>query len=618
MQIREYLLPISVAFSYALFLAVVTIARYFELSLFQMTGSLVTTTLLLGVTTLLFCGRAGFLASCGVEKLFSKTVSSKTLSVVILLLGAYFLVFGIYDEVPADIYQHLSYTLTAFDSIQQFGFGDGSQISVMPNRGPRDFYILVSWLALVTNLTQYEIYIPVSIVGVFLFVLGFLAAADRLYRAFQFSPASHQIAVIFGTVFVASQMGLSVFSFIRYYSFAPSIINFVLYFTGIIILLDLFEGSKHRWKSMMVLLVAIIASAEIHFQESMFILTAALLLILWKLVEGIIQSNVEHRNRRKICSTLLVALTLTLIAIYVWIRLGNPLPWYRHSEVLETSFQYIGRVFYLDPTYKFYQVLTTWGVLVYILTIICFKRLLSQPFLLLAMASPIFTLFNPLVIDMFMRLGKGITVWRFGFFVPIHFVGGVLVVLMLEQIKQNLVFRRIASLAALAMLFLLLFPSVGGIKTNAHSKLTLASVPRENSWQHWRDLVEFMRSYEIANPEIDRRVLSDPVTAYMLRAFSHFRGYNLKFIPSPYYYRYQFSFDSYDRFPLSKYAGKLIIVNNRNGGKSSASAIARHWHEDILRLTDYYTPELSYHLESNPDRFEQLWSADKISVYLIR
>ena len=103
----------------------------------------------------------------------------------------------------------------------------------------------------------------------------------------------------------------------------------------------------------------------------------------------------------------------------------------------------------------------------------------------------------------------------------------------------------------------------------------------------------------------------------MLDALTEYQSFNYKFLPSRSYYSYPFAFENYDDFPLSKYAGRLLIVNLRNGNKSPAGEISGHWRPGIMQVSDYYTEALLPHLKENPDRFMELWSNNGIYVYRI-
>jgi hypothetical protein len=291
---------------------------------------------------------------------------------------------------------------------------------------------------------------------------------------------------------------------------------------------------------------------------------------------------------------------------------------FTHTQVLQFSLRYIGNLYILDPAYRFYLVITTWGIAVYLLFLVFFRRFTCQPFLLLGMFSPLVTVFNPLFADIFVRLGESGTLWRLSLFVPLHFVAGALVVFLFRQVGKRIDFRAGLSAAGLLLLVLFLLPSVASVTVNAHAKTTLQKVDPSNSWRHWQDLVEFLVENDFDTLGVKKRILVDPVTAYVIDALTRYNSYNYKFLPSKTYYRRPFAFENYDDFPLSIYSNQLIVVNRRDGGPSLAGEISGHWHRDILRVSDYYPDGLLPHLEENPDRFEKLWSADRISVYRIR
>jgi hypothetical protein len=241
------------------------------------------------------------------------------------------------------------------------------------------------------------------------------------------------------------------------------------------------------------------------------------------------------------------------------------------------------------------------------------KKLSNQPFLILGMLSPVITVFNPLFVDLFIRLEETKVLWRLCYFIPLHFVAAAVCILLWQCVSRSSFPKQLICSIALLSLFLLLLPSVGPVKLNIYAKTTLERVGIANRVEHWKDMIEFLdtldNKYEI---------LTDPISGYMISAFTPHRTFQYKFLTGRWYDERPFLFDNYDQFPLSEYNGKLLVVNNRNGDPSRTGELSHHWHKDVLRLSDYYSTALVVHLETNPDRFEKLWSRDRISIYLIR
>jgi hypothetical protein len=413
-------------------------------------------------------------------------------------------------------------------------------------------------------------------------------------------------------------MGLSVISYVRYYSFAPTATNFIVYYAGLVCLLNLYERRDTDLRSVAFLFTAVAVTTVIHIQECLFIVIAAYLLGVWWAIKEI---ATRFRQSGKVpvgISLALLVLVAGAMGLYLWIRFNYNIRPFTHSQILTYSLRYIGNLYVLDPTYRFYLVVTSWGLFVYLLFFAFLKRFTCQPFLVLAMLSPLVTVFNPLFADVFVRLSESGTLWRLGFFVPLHFVAGVLVVLLLRQVSRRINYRAVFSTLALSTLLILLLPSAFSVPVNAHAKTTLIKTDPSNSWRYWQDLIAFLEENDFDSLGVQKRVLVDPVTGYVINAFTRYRSYGYKFLPTRNYYRRPFAFETYEDFPLSDYSNQLIIVNTRDGGPSTTGERSGHWHRDVLRVSDYYPDALLPHLEGNPDRFEKLWSADRIQVYRIR
>ena len=344
---------------------------------------------------------------------------------------------------------------------------------------------------------------------------------------------------------------------------------------------------------------------------------AAALMLSWHIFRELLPSANSARTKRILYFCLAVILTGCLLFAFLWVRFNYQYRGIDQNEIIEFSVQYLGRLFIIDPSFRFFDVITIWGGFIFVLFIAYFRNMLKQPFLVLGMLSPLFTMFNPVFADMFLRVGHSTTLWRMSYFVPIHFVGGALVILLFQSAARAVVIKKVLCYSSIAALFFLLLPSFFGFPVNESAKTTLGKVDKANSWHHWQDLVEFVNSDDGQGLKNRKPILTDPVTGYLIGSFTRHRSYNYKFIPSSRYYRNPFSFESYDDFPLSRYAGQIIIVNLRNGNESDAGERSGHWHRQVLRVTDYYSDKLLPHLQAHSDRFKKLWSSSDIYIYRI-
>lgn len=157
----------------------------------------------------------------------------------------------------------------------------------------------------------------------------------------------------------------------------------------------------------------------------------------------------------------------------------------------------------------------------------------------------------------------------------------------------------------------MLFPFKTTFIENTYSRLlTLKAVPAENSPEQWNDLLEYLNAIDG-----DKRIITDPVTGYMITALTRHISSRAKFhrIWGGYI---KFNYDDYSHNPFDRYRGHIFIINKRNGGMSEVGRVAKHWPEGILQIENYYYAEnLEEYIRSNPDRFKLLWEKDKIRVY---
>jgi hypothetical protein len=611
---REYGFLVSITLSYFCFIFLGALSAELELSIEGLAVIYgIVVSLLLILAAVLF--RKGVLGGRHfVANMFSESLNLRTVMFVVAAVGVYHLVVGYYDEVPADLYQHLRNTRRESMFIVDGFRSDFSDILNLRYSG-KYWYHLVSSVAIITGTSLFELYPYVLVTCAMVFLVAVALCADRLFRPFRFSPGQHQVAVVLAVFFVFTQMGINVISYVRYYSYAPSMLNFVVYFTGLVCALNLFEKQDNAFRSVLLLLIAIWVSYLVHEQEAVFIVLACTLLLIWRCLEII--WNMRHLGIREYLLPLSVLLILIVggIAAYADFRLDHEFRPLRHNRIIPLPFTLplFGQPYILDPAYQFIRVVTIWGVAVYVLFLFHLKLLSRQPLLVLGMLSPILTVFNPVFVDIFIRLGQANTLWRLCYFIPLHFVAAAVVVLLWSRMRAARLQVRALSAASILAMFVLLLPSLVAVPVNSYAKTTLARVGDANRLEFWWDVVEFLEG-------MDKRykILTDPVTGFMVTAFTRHQTFQYKFLPSRAYYRYPFVFDSYDQFPLSRYSGMLLVVNNRNGGPSRTGELSNHWHKDVLRISDYYSQELTTHLESYPDKFKKLWSQNRVSVYLIR
>lgn len=537
------------------------------------------------------------------------------LGVVVAVYSLYRYLAGPYSEIPADLYRHFEYARIELDALSKHQLGTSHDITALLKQHGKIWY---SFYALITHLTGLEFnqtYAWATFANGLVFLGSVYSFAWYLFKFTDISSKARLFSALLATFFIAAQLGTSVFSYLRYYAIAPTMLNMVVFFAAMVALIELLKWQANQLKLFIFLVLGIITTAAVHTQETLYIFIFMVLLLAWFAVfspYGDFTKARYHIQRTKRYYWLfLVLFVVGFAALEAWVYTHNARPTQLFDKVIQLSEQgpILNRIFYLNPSYQAYQVITLWGLAVYGLFFIYWRRFLSQPYLFAGMLVPFATVFNPLFVDWFLRLGGVNTLWRMLYIVPMHFVAALLVVYLFESAKiKAKQFISIVPYTGILLLFILLLP-INGI--NPNSRLTLMPTQADAGYTHWQDLIDYLNQDNLKAGSI----LTDPVTGYVLLGLTKHRTYQYKFLNLN---MRKINFTHYDKSPLQRYKNWLLVVNDRNGGLSESGAVSRHWPTDVLHTESFYSPALREHINANPDqRFKLLWQKNKISVYKI-
>ena len=538
------------------------------------------------------------------------------LACIIIGYGVYHVLTGPYTEVPGDFLRHLEFAKAELGAMEQGQLGRQRSLSQLLSQNGGIWY---SYFALVTSLTGLELHQSLgwTVLGnslVFLSAVYFFAC--YLFEHYSLTEKQRVIAALLATLFVTGHMGLNVFSYLRYYALAPTMLNMVVYFAAVVAVLELLRWQNSRWQYAGFLLGALLTTILVHHQEGLFILVMGGLMLAWfalfprrmAALENIPIETGYIRTYRGI----LLLMVLGFLGMVTWAYLTQSRPELFHNKIIQLSQQgpILNRILLLNPAYQFSEVLTLWGGMVYLLWIIYWRRFIGHPFLFAGMLVPLFTVLNPLFVDWFLRMDGVHTLWRMLYIVPLHFVAALLLVFIYDSIRgAHFSWKTPFAYAAVFSLVVLLLP-LGG--NNSNSRLTLAPVDEDESYLYWKDLIDYLNQ-----PQLKRKsVLTDPVTAYMIKGLTPHRTYHRKFFNSK---RRPFNFDDYSNAPLERYRGWWLILNDRDGGFSETGQHSGHWPAEVLTTSGFYSAPLRRHILNNPNqRFRKIWEQDAIQIYEIQ
>lgn len=537
------------------------------------------------------------------------------LFIVIFSYLLYRFLVGPYTEVPADLFRHLEFARGQLNTIEDGFLGRQRDLIPLLKQQGRVWYSFYALITSFTGLAPGQTLAWATLANSLVFLVSVYGFAWYIFGYFTLSNTARLTTALLATLFMATHLGLSVFAYLRYYAFAPTMLNMVIYFAAVIAILELLKWRAHRAQYALFTLCALLASILVHVQEGLFILIIGSLMLAWFALYPA-RWNPSPVSQTRGATTivyriLLVLIVLGFFALVIWAYTSQNRPDLAYNKVLQLSQQgpVFNRILFLNPAHQGIQTITLWGLFVYILFTLYWRKFIGHPYLFGGMMVPFLTVFNPLFVDWFLRIEGVHTLWRMLYMVPLHFVAAMLVVFLISSAASAPeIWRKSLSYLSIALLFVLLLPLSG---INENSRQTLARVDFDDSYLYWQDLIEYLNRAQ----KEPLSILTDPVTAYLIKGLTHHRTYQFKFSDSG---RQRFNFEDYSAAPLKKYKGWLLIINDRNGGYSDTGKSSLHWPADILNTSKFYRSSLREHIKSNPEnRFEEIWVQDDIHVYII-
>jgi hypothetical protein len=520
--------------------------------------------------------------------------------------GAYLLWAGPYLEMPADAWYHLA------ELREQFGVLAGVQdprpvaLGRMLDHGAPVDHVVPAFVLHVAALRPYEALGTMAFTHGMMFIAAIYVFALYLFRTKRLAARARVLVAAFAALFFLLHFGTGIFSYVRYYNFAPAISTFIVYLAAVALLIRIIEeGAPLAREGALVALMAV-AAALAHRQEALFIGIMAGAMLLAAVAAGSVR-----RRRADIAPD--VSWSQGVMRRNAWL-LALWLAGYGavHGLALWLAPRNAGEGVLVLPWFQFYGVVTPWGLAVAALFLAYWRHFLGSTYLVAAMLSALLTVYNPLFVDLFLRLSWPEVGWRLLFLLPLPFVAAYAMVDLLRRIAgPGPRWRRAAAALPVAALCVLWLPVDRALPGPPVSRLaTLAPVAPGRDHRQWADVWEYLRNYS------DRFILTDPVTGYAANAVTDNRNRGFKFYASN--QRFPLDGVSYSRADFRHKGGWLLVINKRSGLDSVNGRSSGHWPADVMDLEQYYSPEFEQFVSGNPDLFVEVWTRDRVSVYEIR
>ena len=473
-------------------------------------------------------------------------------------------------------------------------------------------------MASATSATSINVIESVSVITNTLFFTSLFCFSRSLFN----DCTAAAIIAIMVCIFTAAHMGVNIFAFPRYYTAGPTMIGFCIYFAAVRYFLDSLANYSlpSLAKSAVIMAVYILVGIGNHTQEAIFIVVMCSIMILllgfrYLLKRSSLESSSSPYQRvdQRFIYISTILIVVSFCAIYIYTITNSDRATINDIRLWQTPelFGFLPSFTILNLSHQFIQVVTLWGCLVYLLFFLNYQRYKDNLFVVAGMISPLFTVLNPLFVDLFLHHESFTTLWRLSYLVTIHFIAADLLVHYWQQLRQSQIKHRLICLTIISLLIGFLLPFKNTWQEVHYSRApTLAKTKAENSYRHYSDLISFLSAQE------KNTIVTDPITGYLVAAMTHHQSPRRKFFRD---FKYNdFSFYEYDQDTLKKYKGYLLLINKRAQAVSNLGQLSGHWPVDQLKQIHYYYPDaLIKHVNSNPKSFKQLWTNNGISLYQI-
>ena len=620
--VRRQQLFFSIMFSFGCLISLVSLARNYIWSIEGFVSSYI---VLLAILTGMLVLRKKELGQQwgAIRKAAADKYWVMGLAFVTVVYLCWYSLAGPYTEIPADLYRHMEFTKHYFELIGNNSFGPPLTLSQLASQLGGFWYVLIAFAAYLSGELLIDVIYSTMLVNGLVFIVAVYVFSNELFRVLELSKPQVRIASVITCVFVSLQMGVTTYSFIRYYSMTPGILNMVVMFAALICVMHLVGQRQNREDlelnlnhalCVILLILCFGVALVIHNQEALFILVMGAAVVLYLIFQWMADNAGGAFKGNAIALGIYLSVAFSLLFFLpVFFDQSPTLKSLHHKVVpLPVVLPNYGSLYILNPSYQFAEVVTLWGGIVCMVFVAWFRFFKRQPLLVAGMLVPIFTVFNPIFVDLFLRIKDDHSLWRLCFLMPLYPVAGLFITRFPNSLKWGNKIRVYKKgLILLAALGLLILPFSTGF--NRYVRLSNQPVAEANSYHLWRDLLDELNEYHQAE-----RILTDPVTGYVISALTPHHTFRYKFFASELYRAFPFVFEHYDDLPLGRYRNWLLVINNREGGHSRTGSISRHWPEDIMKVSKYYPDHLIAHLEDRPELYELVWSQNDISVYRIR
>ena len=229
-------------------------------------------------------------------------------------------------------------------------------------------YYVPSLAASLWDFPVAEVMKPLNVINSVLFCVSRSTRSHRTFSSDRDMGARHRAwCAAAAVMFFVLQFGVNVFSFMRYYVYAPAFINYLLYLSAAALLIEYYRTGSWRAGLPVFGLVFVVAYL-IHKQEAMFIILMTSLLIAVEFFRSRRRPlRPEPGDGRGSVFSGACRVGGALDRVVHRAPALQSAGIQHHSCRSSSCFRSSGICTWLDPTFQFYEVLAVWGIVVYAL-----------------------------------------------------------------------------------------------------------------------------------------------------------------------------------------------------------------------------------------------------------
>jgi hypothetical protein len=502
-----------------------------------------------------------------------------TIPILFLLVAGYTSIAGLYGEVPADVYSHLG-------GIQEAGRLSESGLFSLSY----PWYFLVGRVMSISGVHGSAALAALSVISPVVFLMLVKETAEGIFAPLPNGPRQASILVALSLVLTVLMFGTSIFSYVRYYILSPGYLMYPVFLYCASICVQLFSSPRKDEDVSCIIFLALglCVTFNFHKQECLFVL-----LVVWTCwvvwtchhaYEKVKRFKSSTKNRLVEIGWLqLLVSGLLTSAIPVVLYVMAPAPsadsiLYNNTIGLGEKFGWREVWVIADPRGRVFETLGLWGSLVVFGYLFLVPNKDKNRLLTILVVLPPLLVFNPMFTSVFLGQTEPSVLWRLFYMTPIGIVGVYLGFFLIKGSSFQVV-----RYGLLSALIISLFPLPGLTDYQNLRYATLRKIQEDNSYHMWNDLIEFLEHYK------GWKIVTDPVTGYVVSGLTGVQHWHSKFTPGPSYHTFNKEKYFADSFIDYGSSGWLFVVNLRDGRPSVTGTISGHWPGQIMRVSEHYS-----------------------------